>query len=135
MSKKKNILQLGNFAISKDCGGGHDWLCVKAVNGFWTLRFRDDNLMYARLKMLIEEKTLHEYLSTYITTVYLISNTTPDIDYFNDFFKSYSAMAERNKKLAKQATQEEDEKIINDMQTIQEIKENIATIEKSSSDV
>ena len=44
MSKKTNGIQVGNFIVTRDNGSEHDWISIKAVSGFWSMRFRDSDL-------------------------------------------------------------------------------------------
>ena len=50
MSKKTNGIQVGNFIVTRDNGSEHDWISIKAVSGFWSMRFRDDNVMFSRIR-------------------------------------------------------------------------------------
>ena len=45
MNNKKTIARVGNFIVTKENGNGMDWVSIKAVSGFWTMRFRQDNMM------------------------------------------------------------------------------------------
>ena len=66
MSKKTNGIQVGNFIVTRDNGSEHDWISIKAVSGFWSMRFRDDNGMFSRIRELTNNKELREYLETWI---------------------------------------------------------------------
>ena len=90
MSKKTNGIQVGNFIVTRDNGSEHDWISIKAVSGFWSMRFRDDNGMFSRIRELTNNKELREYLETWIKVCFLISNATPDVKFMEEFFKSYS---------------------------------------------
>ena len=62
MGKKTNGIQVGNFIVTRDNGSEHDWISIKAVSGFWSMRFRDDNGMFSRIRELANNKELREYL-------------------------------------------------------------------------
>ena len=49
MNNKKTIARVGNFIVTKENGNGMDWVSIKAVSGFWTMRFRQDNMMFRPL--------------------------------------------------------------------------------------
>ena len=51
---KKVPLQFGNFTITRDSSNEHDWISIKAISGFWTMRFRDDNEMFERIRLLAQ---------------------------------------------------------------------------------
>lgn len=125
MNKKNKGIQVGNFIVAKEQGNEHDWISIKAISGFWTLRFRDDNGMFARIRSLANDKQFHAYLETYIKVVYLISNTTPDVDFFKEFFHSYDELSERLRNFQKQPTPEEEAKVLEEEKVVAEMKESL----------
>lgn len=88
MSKKTNGIQVGNFIVTRDNGSEHDWISIKAVSGFWSMRFRDDNGMFSRIRELANNKELREYLETWIKVCFLISNATPMLSLWKSFLKA-----------------------------------------------
>ena len=112
MGKKTNGIQVGNFIVTRDNGSEHDWISIKAVSGFWSMRFRDDNGMFSRIRELANNKELREYLETWIKVCFLISNATPDVKFMEEFFKSYSDLTERLRSLQQSVSPEDDAKIL-----------------------
>ena len=74
MSEKKVLARVGNFQVTGEFGDGHDWISVKAVSGFWTLRFRDDNRMFAFLTQLCSDRDLRPYLECWINANYVMKH-------------------------------------------------------------
>lgn len=125
MTKKKEPLQFGNFTVTKESGNEHDWISIKAVSGFWTMRFRDDNEMYGRIRLLANNKKYSEYIDSWIKICYLISNCTPDVEFMKDFFEAYSSMSDRIAARQTQLSEEEDKAILEQDKAFYEIKEQI----------
>ena len=121
MSEKKAIARVGNFIVTKESGNGMEWVSVKASSGFWTMRFREDNPMYHMILMLCENENLHPYLEGWINSVYVLSNTTPDLEFFEEFYNAYDAMNKRRH--AEPLSDKEDAEILGDVKAMEEIKE------------
>ena len=123
MNNKKIIARVGNFIITRENGNDMDWASIKAVSGFWTLRFREDNQMYHTVVMLCENDNLHAYLEGWINSVYVLGNTTPDLEFFEAFYNAFDSM--NNRKKNKPVPEEEDKEILKEMQALEEMKEDI----------
>ncbi|MBR8706943.1 hypothetical protein [Bacteroides pyogenes] len=128
MSKKKDGIQVGNFIVTRDSGSEHDWIGIKAVSGFWSIRFRDDNMMFVRIRELANNKEFHEYLEAWIRVCYLISNSTPDVPFLDEFFKSYSALSERLRALQNPVSTEDDEKVLEEERIMNNLKEAVKEV-------
>ncbi|MEL5894262.1 hypothetical protein AAE250_12245 [Bacteroides sp. GD17] len=122
MSKKTNGIQVGNFIVTRVNGSEHDWISIKAISGFWSMRFRDDNGVFASIRELANNKECHEYFETWIKVCFLISNATPDVPFMQEFFKSYSDFAERMRLLQPSVSPEEDAKVLEEQQVMNEMK-------------
>lgn len=122
MSKKVS-LQFGNFTITRDNSSEHDWISIKAISGFWTMRFRDDNEMFERIRLLANNKDFSEYMETWIKVNFLMANCTPDAEFMKDFFEAYTKMNERLLSRRKQISEEEDKAILEQEKATYELKE------------
>ena len=121
--KEKNVVaRVGNFVITKESGNGMDWLSVKAVSGFWTVRYREDNKMYGSLLMMAKHEDFRPYLENWITSLYVMANAVPDLDFYEDFMNAYKAM---NDRMQEKYTDEEDMKALEEVRTMEEMKEEI----------
>ena len=120
---KKVPLQFGNFTITRDNSSEHDWISIKAISGFWTMRFRDDNEMFERIRLLANNKDFSEYMETWIKVNFLMANCTPDAEFMKDFFEAYTKMNERLLSRRKQISEEEDKAILEQEKATYELKE------------
>lgn len=121
--KEKNVIaRVGNFVIVKESGNGMDWVSVKAISGFWTVRYREDNKMYGSLLMMAKHDDFRPYLENWITSLYVMANAVPDLDFYSDFLKAYQAM---NDRMQEKHTDEEDMKALEEVRTMEEMKEEI----------
>ncbi len=125
MSKKTNGIQVGNFIVTRDNGSEHDWISIKAVSGFWSMRFRDDNGMFSRIRELANNKELREYLETWIKVCFLISNATPDVKFMEEFLKATLILPNGYEGLQKPVSLEDDAKILEEERNMNSIKESI----------
>lgn len=121
-NEKKVIARVGNFMVTEESCNGMDLVSVKAVSGFWTVRFREDNAMFGTLRMMAKDERLHQYLEGWITALYVLGNTTPDLDFFKDFHTAYDAM---NKRRHTEHTEAEDKAALEDVRAMEEMKEEI----------
>ena len=78
MNNKKTIARVGNFIVTKENGNGMDWVSIKAVSGFWTMRFRQDNMMFRMVNEMAGDENLHAYLESWVKMCYLMSNCMPE---------------------------------------------------------
>lgn len=120
---KKVPLQFGNFTITRDNSSEHDWISIKAISGFWTMRFRDDNEMFERIRLLANNKYFSEYMETWIKVNFLMANCTPDAEFMKDFFEAYTKMNERLLSRRKEISEEEDQAILAQEKAAYELKE------------
>lgn len=126
MSEKKVLARVGNFQVTGEFGNGHDWISVKAISGFWTLRFRDDNQMFSILTRLCSDLGLRPYLECWIKANYVMTTSTPDLEYYDVFFEAYSAFQDRERiRTQGETSREGEEKILREMKTMQEMKDEI----------
>lgn len=121
--KKKLLVELDQFIVSKEGSNEHDWISIKAVSGFWTMRFRDDNMMYHSIVGMAEDDSLHDYLEAFIRMCYVMSNTLLDLDFIGDFFKIYSELQDRMLAKSPSISDEEDARILEEERKFYELKE------------
>ena len=129
---KKVPLQFGNFTITRDNSNEHDWISIKAISGFWTMRFRDDNEMFERIRLLANNKDFSEYMETWIKVNFLMANCTPDAEFMKDFFEAYTKMNERLLSRRKETSEEEDQAILAQEKTAYELKEQAKKLQHES---
>lgn len=130
MNKKKEGLQLGNFILKREQSNGHEWINIKAVSGFWSMRFRDDNLTYAIILDMARNKDFREYLETWIKMCYLVSSTVPDLQFLQEFYAGYTAMSERFIDSRNAASDEDDKNALEDVRLSHEIESKKKEFEK-----
>lgn len=125
--KKKNeevVARAGNFLVVRQTGNEHDWVCVKAVSGFWSVRYRDDNPMFAYVAVMCSKK-LAPYLEAWIKMCYVMSNSAPDVPFMTDFFNAWDAYCKRRQADSPKHTEEEDAKTLEEIKAMTEIKEEL----------
>lgn len=120
-NKKKNVVaRLGNFVITQESGNGFDWVSVRAVSGFWTVRYRSDGQVYSMIMQTASDESLHPYLENWIVALYVMAQAIPDLDFYADFHKAYTEM---NARMQETHTEEEDRENLNLVRTLEEMKD------------
>lgn len=126
MDNKNIIARVGNFIVTKESGNGMDWISVKASSGFWTMRFRQDNMMFRMVDGMAGDENLHAYLESWVKMCYLMSNCMPDLDFMEDFYKSYTGWCDRQTKQEEVLSDEEDTKILEEERRKWEMKNELS---------
>ena len=117
MNEKRVIARVGNFIVTKENGNGMDWVSIKAVSGFWTMRFRQDNMMFRMVNEMAGDENLHAYLESWVKMCYL---------------KSYSDWSERQAKSEEVLSDEEDAKILEEERRKWEMKEELSDLDEGA---
>ncbi|MCM1219941.1 MAG: hypothetical protein NC548_36170 [Lachnospiraceae bacterium] len=126
--KLKNvILQVGNFVITKD-SGEHDWVCIKATSGFWTLRYRDDHAMYGRILEMVRNKEAHDLLRYFINMCFMMASTLPDGPFVKGFFDAYQDYVNRMVERKGIPTEKEEDEAIEEMKTLHELQSELTDL-------
>lgn len=117
--KGKNVTQVGNFFVKKE----NDYFKFYDVNGIWSMRVHQMNMMYTFIEICLEQKNM-DLLETIVKMNYLIGTTPPDVELIGDVYKAYVTMMERFRKVS---TPEEDEQ---NLQTAKQMYEGQQTLKK-----
>lgn len=132
MDNKNIIARVGNFIVTKESGNGMDWISVKASSGFWTMRFRQDNMMFRMVDGMAGDENLHAYLESWVKMCYLMSNCMPDLDFMEEFYKSYTGWCDRQTKQEEVLGDEEDTKILEEERRKWEMKEELSDLDEGA---
>lgn len=120
--KKKNVLaQIGNFVVTRDAGGEHEWISIKAVCGFWSLRFRDDNPNYGKILEMARNPQYHDLLRHIVNINFALSNTIPDGELAKDVYAALNGFVNRAVKRAGTPTEEMEAEALKEMETLHEL--------------
>lgn len=120
--KKKNVVvQIGNFIVTRDTGGDHDWISIKAVSGFWSLRYRDDNPNFGKILEMARHPEYHDLLRHVINMNFALSNTIPDGEFAKDFYAALNNYVARTIARAETPTEEMEEAALKEMETLHEL--------------
>lgn len=128
---KNAILQLGNFVITKESGSEHDWVRIKAVSGFWTISFRDDNAMFGWIIEMARDKETHVLLRYFINMNFMIGSTLPDGQFVKEFFESYTSYINRMVESKGVPTEKEESEAVEEMQTLYELQAELTELTKT----
>lgn len=129
---RKQIRQIGNFIILREKGGNLDWIVIKAVSGVWTVRYREDSMAYALLDNLVHDDAMEKYLDAWIHAVFVMAQTFPDLDFYQNFYEAYNAMNERRRNAQQPVSEEEDRKILEQERTLYEMQQEVEREEREN---
>lgn len=139
MAKKneKKWTQVGNYllGIEKNATGG--FVVCKTLSGNWSVRWRDDTMMYGMMLNLIETEAAREYLHSLVTLMFVASTYPHDLVALTEkgelplmqgVIELVNEQAKYEASLRPQPTEEEDQ------ETVAELKQ-MAEIEKELNDM
>ena len=145
MAKKKNDdkwLQVGNFLLGVDKNAHGQYVVLKAVSGQWSVRWRDDSLMFAMMlnlmKRAAEDDNVKEYLHSlitvmFITTTYLHDlvalSTKQEMPFCEGIAKLLKEQNDYEQSLEKKPTDEEDKKALEEVGQMTEIQEELEKLD------
>lgn len=125
-SKDKNvILRLDSFLITKETGAERNWVGVKSKDGFWSLRFRDDNPMYGKILKMAADEQYHVLLRHFINMSFSLTNIVPDGQFAKDFYVGLNAFVQRTIEHSKNPTEEEEKQAIEEQEVLYELQQEL----------
>lgn len=132
---RHNEKRLGNFIIGEE--GDH--LKIQDINSTLTHRVHRrivvGRFLEAALKGLRDEAVLHT-LTNYVTVLWNVSCTVPDMEFMLELQKAAEACAERHPEFyggtARKVGDEEDKEIIEGLKEEAELKEQLAGLEEDN---
>ena len=122
--EKYVIARFGNFLVLKKNMAGMDFITVRASSGFWHVCYREDSQMYGNILMMVRNKDFHKYLENWITSLYVMAQAMPDLEFYGDFLKAYHSM--QGRMMPKDATEEEDKAALEEVRSIYEMEEGLS---------
>lgn len=125
---KSSILQLGSFYVTRETGGEHDWVSIKAKDGGWTLRYRDDNFIYGQILQLVRDPEGHDLLRSFINMNYMLSNVLPDGEFVKGFFEVYQAYVVRMVAKKSIPTEKEEDDALKEMEALHELQSELTEL-------
>lgn len=83
-------------------------------------------MMFRMVNEMAGDENLHAYLESWVKMCYLMSNCMPDLDFMEEFYKSYSDWSERQAKSEEVLSDEEDAKILEEERRKWEMKNELS---------
>lgn len=146
MSKKKEAkwMQVGNYLLGVEENSLGKALCAKSVSGNWSLRWREDNLMFAVVLNMLGDEKCHSYVESLLTLCYAATNYPHDLvsiverqetPVMNGFAKLVKEQAEFEASVAQQPTEEQDAEALKEVAEMQEVQDELERLDKEEEDV
>lgn len=135
MSKKaKKGLEIGSFVVTRDTGTEHDWVCIRAIVGNWTLRYRDDSALYGKILEMARNKEYHDLLRYFINMNFMLANTLPDAQFVKDFFVAFNDYTKRMVDAMKDPSRDEQDRHAEEAEALVGLQSEISEIIQESMD-
>lgn len=132
--KKKEWLQIGNFLLGHEKNSKGDFVVCKAVSGIWSVRWRNDTLMYGSMLGLMSEKNAHEYLHALLTLMYVATTyphdmvslaTRNEMPFIQGFAQLIGEQNDYEQSLKPPVSDEEDAKILEEERMMIELEDEL----------
>ncbi len=121
MSKKREKIRIGNYLISK-YGKEIERIKVETISGDWNISFPNFSPQFKLIRELSKDEDRHKELGIIIMTMYMSCTLVPDVEYVNNFIKSYNELCERfSEKVGKEVTKENEKDDISAARVIYDI--------------
>ena len=141
MSKKKEAkwMQVGNYLLGVEENSLGKALCAKSVSGNWSLRWREDNFMFAVVLNMLGDEKCHSYVESLLTLCYAATNYPHDLvsiverqetPVMNGFAKLVKEQAEFETSVAKQPTKEQDAEALKEVVEMQEVQDELERLDE-----
>lgn len=137
--RNKNWLQVGNFLLGKEKNSKGEFVCVKSLVQDWSIRWREDSMMYGQMLNLMKNEGAHEYLYCLLAMMYITTTHPHDIasyankkgiPFMNGIAKLIKEEAEYEMSLMSQDESMTDEEALKEVGDMEEIKQTLEQMEK-----
>lgn len=119
---ERKSFRVRNFIITS-CDYGAEsnhlpFVRVSDLSGSWSVSFSQSSEMYLFMNFCLGREEMKDYLSSILTLWYTVTNSAwEDTEFMDDVCDAVISFQERLIERAPKATEEDDEKAINDMKT------------------
>lgn len=120
---QKKVKQFGNFVVTHDEKGG--FVAIKAVVGFWQLRFRNDHLMFGTLLRFCKDNSMDRYFEHLFSIWYMMTQGLPDGKCLEDIANACEGWYKRLNNDSLSIGEEDDEEVLNEVVLGEQIKEEL----------
>lgn len=126
-------LRLGNFLLGREKNSTGNFLVCKSLAQNWSVRWREDTLMYGTLISLMQNEA-HDYLHSLITVMFVCSTyphdmlaliNTQKMPFMEGIAKLVKEQNEYEASLAKKPTEEEEKEALETEGRLQEMGEKL----------
>lgn len=145
MAKKKKEnkwLQVGNFLLGVEKNTHGQYVVLKTVSGNYTVRWRDDTMMFAMMLNIMrrasEDNNVKEYLHSLITVMFITTTymhdlvalaTKGEMPFCEGVARLLKEQADYEASLDREPTPEEDEKALNETVEMREVEEELERLD------
>lgn len=147
MAKKQENkwLQIGNFLLGVDKNAHGSYVVLKTVAQNFSIRWREDTLMFAMMLNLMKKATddnnVKEYLHSLITVMFITTSYTHDLvalatkqqmPFCEGVAKLMKEQTDYEESLKEQSTEEEDKKALEEVGEMQQVSEELEKLDNEN---
>lgn len=139
MSKKKSKwTQISNYLVGEEKSASGERMVVRSVSGDWRLMWESGTIMYIMIKRFLEDENTYKYLDALMTLFYTATNYPHDMvaitekqstPFMDGFARLVSEQTAFEVSLKPKPTDEEDEKALNEVVEMEDIKNELDRLE------
>lgn len=139
--KEKKWTQVGNFEIGIEKSSNGTMLVCRSVAKNWSVRWRDDTIMFGLMLSIAREEGARDYLHSLITVMFAVTTYPHDLvaatnkgemPFMSGILELIQKQNAYESSLKPQPTEEENEKSIEEMRRIAEMENEMAEMIKES---
>lgn len=137
--KQTKKRQVGNFLLEVLEGADFDFIECRSLIGDWSVRWRNDSVMFSLMFSLMQNKDAEEYLRALFTMMYIATSYTHDLvaiiekrdlPLINGFCALVNEQNDYEASVAKKTTKEEEEEALKNTVITEELENEIINLEE-----
>lgn len=139
MGKKneEKWIQVGNYQVGIEKSSTGSMLVCRSLSCNWSVRWRDDTMMFGLMLSIARNEGAREYLHSLITTMFAVTTYPHDLvalseknemPFMSGVIELIHRQSEYEASLRPQPTEEENEKSVEEMRRMAEIESRLADI-------
>lgn len=140
-------LQVGNFLLGIDRNAHGAYVVLKSVAQNWSIRWRDDTMMFAMMTNVMtraaDDENVKEYLHSLITVMFVSTtylhdlvalSTKQQMPFCEGVARLLKEQTDYESSLERKPTEHEDEEALKEVGDMQQVKEELERIEEEEKD-
>lgn len=144
MSNKKNQknekwVRVGGFEVGTEKNANGGFVVCRSIAGNWSVRWRDDTLMYGMMLSIVGNEGVREYLHSLILAMFTVTTYTHDLvalandgnmPFMQGLIELVNRQNDYEKSLKPEATEEEHAEALEDLRSLSDVTQEMLETQK-----